>query len=117
MNIAHLKWPRGDTRTPKITVTDGDGSAIDVSAAAISFTVRLASTLAQTFQKTKAASEISVGGASSNEVTVTVLKTDTAAMTVGSKLYRYDLEITLASGAVITPVSGPITILQDYTYA
>ena len=117
MNIKHLKWPRGDSRDPKITILDGDGAAIDVSAAAIKFTVRLAATDALTFQKTKTAGHITVGGTDSNEVTVTVTAADTAAMTVGVKLYNWDLEVTLASGHVITPVSGPLSIQQDETYA
>lgn len=116
MKLIHLKWPRGDSRDPKITILDGDGAAIDVSAAAIKFTVRLAATDALVFQKTKTAGEITVAGDDSNEATVAVLASDTAAMTVGIKNYNWDMEVTLASGHVITPVSGPLSIQQDQTY-
>ncbi len=116
MKFIHLKWPRGDSRNPKITILDGDGAAIDVSAATIKFTVRLAADDTLAFQKTSTAGEIVVSGASDNIATVTITAADTAAMTVGRKNYNWDLEVTLASGHVITPVSGPLTIQQDQTY-
>ncbi len=115
----NLQWVRGDSRSPAFTITDGNGDAVDLSGATvIKFTIKTAADNdTVVLQKTKVASQIAVSGASSNVVTVTITAGDTAAFVPTAKYYEYDLEITLASTAKVTPVHGYLSIIEDQTTA
>ena len=113
MTTLHLEWPRGDKRAPKFTVTDGDGNAVDLSAASLGFTVRKVSddsVLAALCSPT----EISVGGAASNEVTVAMAAGLTKAWPVGRWTCKYDL-VAFPGTNDVTVAGGRITIIEDQT--
>ena len=99
---AEIRFHAGDGRLVEFTIYQEDPldpgqpdltAPIDLSAAtAIRFAIAATVAGVALFTKTKAAGQITVGGASNNVVSVALLKADTTALTPG-RLY-YELEVT-----------------------
>ena len=113
MTTLHLSWPRGDKRAPVFTVLDGDGNAVDLSAASLGFTVRKVSD-DSVLAALSSPTAITVGGASNNEVTVAVAAGLTKDWPVGRWTCKYDL-VAFPGTNDVTIAGGCITILEDQT--
>ena len=87
---------QGDSKTIAYSVVDGDGAAVDVSGASVTFAIARNLETTAVLTKTSATSAVVVSGSS---VTVTLSAADTAAL---FGLYFHELQITDSSGNVST---------------
>jgi hypothetical protein len=98
---------RGDTRTFTIALTDADGVAIDLTDAAVAFSVSGA------FTKTTGDGVV-VSDPTSGIALVTVEPADTDWMR-GRSARRFDVQVTMSDGSIRTPISGRFVVLPDVT--
>lgn len=104
----------GDDRDIQITVTDdgtSSGTAVDVSSATILWTAWRQGTESPTISKGAADAEVTVSGASSNIITLSLTDTITAALTEGAT-YNNHVQVTI-SGATETIDKFTFKALED----
>lgn len=108
-----LKQRRGDTFAGVKFIYNLNGSPISLAGASIVMQVRAeADATDYIMQFTTAASEITVGGASNNEVTILPKLIPATAV---AKKCVYDVQITFPDSSVKTWVSGIFEITKDVT--
>lgn len=113
MELQNVEIYRGDNRTFQVTVKDGDGVAVDITGAAIKFSVKEEiSDTDYEIQKT-VGSGITITDAANGIYEVYLLPADTQNMGVG--IYEYDSELTTAGGNVYTVVRGEFTVQAEIT--
>lgn len=108
--MANLTYA-GDTYSIAVTITDEvTAAAVDVSAAAISWTLSRTPGGAALLTKTKSAGQIAVSGASNNIATVTIAAGDTADL---SGTYYHEMQVTDASSNVFTVVQERLVVQPE----
>ena len=110
---------RGDNRTFKVTVKDGDGNAVNITGASIIFSVKeKIGDTGYNFQKKNTAagggdSQIKITDAVNGIYEVYIVPTDTQTLDIGN--YEYDSELTTATSKVYTVVRGELNIMDEIT--
>lgn len=99
---------RGDSQTFELTFTDDDGDPLDLTDGAVVMTVE------ELFTKS-VGDGITVSAPLTGVATVAVAPADTADCPDYRQGYRYDVQVTLASGVVKTPIRGRFVVLPDVT--
>jgi hypothetical protein len=84
----------------------------DLTGAAVTLTIRHPATKAVELAK---AGTVIVAGAGPQTVRFEPTAAETNELTVGVEVLRFDVQATLASGAIRTPVRGNVTVLADQT--
>lgn len=104
---------RGDDRTFKVIVKDEDDAVINITGAAIRFSVKeKISDVAYEIEKSRAVgAEIAITDAANGEYEIFLVPADTQDMDVGS--YEYDSELTTSGGKVYTVVRGEFVVLAE----
>lgn len=108
MNINDISMVRGDSVTLSLTLTDSVGAPYDLTAADITFTVD------DLITKTVGAG-ITVADPLTGVAAIALDPADTEDCPDIRAAYRYDVQITLSSGSVKTPIRGLFVVLPDVT--
>ena len=116
--LQEIKFVKRDNHSVQFTLKNEANEAIDVSAYAITLTVRTtASAAAASIELKTADGEFTMTDAATGVIIANFLPADTASVDAGA--YVYDLQ--LVSGAVpsitTTPVIGNLVLEQDITQA
>lgn len=113
--MTNLSMTRGDSATFVLTLTDGDGDALDLEDATIAFTAKR-----EIFHDDEDAviskslgSGITVADPALGIAQLALSPTDTASLDSGTLLY-WDVQIERA-GDIRTPLSGKLHIIGDVT--
>ncbi len=101
-------WIAGESQPFAFTITDEDGAAVNLTGAALCWSLAREEGGGPLFTKTEA--DMTIGGGGSNVITFTLTPSDTA--TLGGAHYRHELQIIDGSGDVHKPVWGLMTIYQ-----
>ena len=113
MELQNIEIYRGDNRTFKVTVKDGDGVVVDITGASIKFSVKEEiSDTSYVIQKT-VGSGINITDAANGEYEVYIVPADT--QNLDTKVYEYDSELTTSAPKVYTVVRGEFTVQAEIT--
>ena len=99
---------RGDTQTYTLTFTDSVGAPLDLTGAAVTFSVK------DRFAKTVGAG-IVVSAPLTGVAVVTVDPEDTENEPDVRVAHRFDAQVVLSDGTVKTPIRGNFVVLPDVT--
>ena len=108
MNQHQITMTRGDTRIFTVTMTDDAGDPYDLTSADVAFTV------GGLFEK-GVGDGITIADPETGVAVVTVDPADTNGAPDVRRAYRYDVQVTLSSGAVKTPLRGLFVVVPDVT--
>jgi hypothetical protein len=115
--MTRLAMTRGDTQAFALTLTDGDGLALDLTDLSLTFTakLRIHDTDAEALIVKSDGAGITLGDdPTDGTATLTILPADTESLTSQRTLY-WDLQVEDSLGAVSTPLSGHLVIGLDVT--
>lgn len=115
MTLQNVEIYRGDNRTFKVTVKDGDGNAVNIAGASIVFSVKeKISDAAYIIQKSSSVgSEITITDAANGIYEVYLLPADSQNLDI--RTYEYDSELTTSTGKIYTVVRGEFTVYAEIT--
>lgn len=119
MEGINISLPRGDSRTLRATVTDGDGVAVNIDDSSIIFSLK--EQIFDTdyiFQKKNLAasgsdSEILIIDGPGGIFDIFILPADTQNIEIGT--YEYDVQVTTVANKVYTVVLGEFQITEEVT--
>lgn len=100
----------GNTKYIIVTVLDGNGAAKNLSGAEITYSIYTDKEVI-TLRKSSADGEITVGGVSNNEATVTLNSYDTRNI---SGLFRHEMTITDSNDITETVMRGKLEIFKSF---
>lgn len=118
-----LTLRRGDTYRRNLTITQPDGSLYDLNGATVWLTVKQrgdrsaddsAAVLKLYWVSGGASSGIVAASPSAGVIAVTMTAAQTAALSVGSAIYCYDVQVE-KSGLIDTPITGGVIVERDVT--
>lgn len=106
-----LKIIRGDTITIPLTITDSNGSAVDLTGATIFFTIKenLNDADSDALLQKNVTSHVSDSGGLSQ---IDLATTDT---NLSEGTYYYDIQIKFSSGAITSTQPQTLKVYQDVT--
>lgn len=99
---------RGDTRVLTLTLTDSAGDPFDLTGADVWFT-------AGDLIAKRLGDGITVTSPATGVATITLSAGDTDAAPDYRMAYRYDVQLKLADGTVVTPARGRFIVIPDVT--
>ena len=105
---ADLSIYQGDDYGAEVSVFNADGSAADLTGAAAKAQIRV-----DTADKAPAVVVEMTTVVSGARVTISLLKAETAKLT--RPAYVWDLQLTMPSSAVVTILSGRVTVTPEVT--
>ncbi len=96
--------------------TDPNGNWPDLTGAAVTLTLRLKDTTGAgtTVGLTKAGTVVTPTG-SDKLVRFAPVRADTLGLSLGNRVYRFDIQAVLATGETVTLVLGDVTVLEEQT--
>ena len=104
---------RGDDRTFKVVCKDENDAVVNITGAAIKFSVKekISDATYKVEKSSAQASEISITDGSNGEYEIYLVPADTQSLDIGS--YEYDSELTTSGGKVYTVVRGEFIVLAE----
>ncbi len=110
-----VKIYRGDNRTLKVSVVDGNDAPVSLAGGAAKFSVkkRLSNNQAKIDKSSGVSSEILITDPVNGVYEVYLIPSDTQDLEEG--VYEYDSEITTVTGKVYTVVRGKFVVLGETT--
>jgi hypothetical protein len=107
---------KGDHKTLRLTVIDGNGDAVDLAGASLIFSLKFIATASTALiEKTSAKpAEIDILTPTTNGIAeIFLLPADTTSLR--PKVYTFDVQLTDSGGKISTLLRGNLNLLQDVT--
>lgn len=112
MSALHLTAKKGDTFTEVPFVINIDGVPLDLTGATIRMQLRV-DYGGKVYLDLK--SDVADGGITITDATNGAFKIDERVIGLEARSYKYDIEITLASGEINTWIEGTFKVINDVT--
>lgn len=113
--MSDLVAVRGDTQEYLITLTDSSDEPLSLDGVDVRFTAKRHYADAEPFMSKSIDDGVTVTDPSSGQVVVRIEAGDTDGAPDHEARYFYDVELTFASGDIITPLRGYLTVVPDVT--